>query len=108
MSKRADSAAVDVFAALGEPTRLRLVSRLCDEGPQSIARLSDGEGVTRQAITKHLRVLKEAGLVRDVERGRERIYQLEPKNLDVARKFLAHVSDRWDRALERLRAQVED
>ena len=108
MSKRADSAAVDVFAALGEPTRLRLVSRLCDEGPQSIARLSEGEGVTRQAITKHLRVLKHAGLVRDVERGRERIFQLEPKNLDVARKFLAHVSDRWDRALERLRAQVED
>jgi DNA-binding transcriptional ArsR family regulator len=107
MSKRAEAAAV-VFAALGDRTRLRLVSRLSKEGPLSIARLSEGEEVTRQAITKHLRVLEGARLVRATEQGRERIYEMDPKALDVARRFLDHVSARWDDAIERLRAQVED
>ena len=70
--------AAPVFAALGDATRLRLVARLCGDGPLSIARLSDGTGVTRQAITKHLNALAAAGLARDTRSGRERIWELEP------------------------------
>ncbi|HEY0466529.1 MAG TPA: metalloregulator ArsR/SmtB family transcription factor, partial [Polyangiaceae bacterium] len=68
------SEAAPLFAALGDETRLKLVSRLCTEGPLSIVRLSEGTDVTRQAITKHLRALADAGLVHDTRQGRERIW----------------------------------
>ena len=68
-----------VFAALGDPTRLAIVARLCGSGPQSTKRLTTGSAVTRQAVTKHLRVLSGAGLVRGVRRGRERIWEIEPR-----------------------------
>jgi DNA-binding transcriptional ArsR family regulator len=97
-----------VFAALADPTRLRLVSRLGDGGPQSIASLTAGERMTRQAVTKHLAVLAAAGLVRDSWQGRERLFELEPEGLDVARRFLDLMSRRWDEALGRLKAFVED
>src|ERR1700741_4819029 len=97
-----------VFAALGDRTRLRLVARLCDDGPLSIARLSDGAGVTRQAVTKHLNALAEAGVVRGTRRGRERIWELQTKRLEVARRYLDEVSGQWDAAIERLRAFVEN
>ena len=100
--------AAPVFAALGDRTRLRLVTRLCDDGPLSIAQLSDGAGVTRQAVTKHLHALADAGVVRGTRRGRERIWELRPKRLEVARRYLDDVSAQWDAAVERLRAFVED
>ena len=100
--------AAPVFAALGEPTRLTLVAKLCAEGPLSISRLSEGTGVTRQAITKHLLTLADAGLVHDTRSGRERIWQLETKRLEKARRCLDQISDQWDDALARLRAFVED
>jgi DNA-binding transcriptional ArsR family regulator len=100
--------AAPVFAALGDPTRLALVARLSANGPLSIARLTEGTDVTRQAITKHLGVLAEAGLVRGARRGRERLWQLTPDRLDVARRFLDHVGARWDAALDRLKRFVED
>jgi DNA-binding transcriptional ArsR family regulator len=96
-----------VFAALGDPTRLRLLARLGSGGPRSIARLTSGTRVTRQAVTKHLHVLAGAGLVRDLRRGRERLWELEPSRLRDARRWLDLVSARWDDALERLRASVE-
>ena len=96
-----------VFAALGDRTRLRLVTRLCDEGPLSIARLSDGAGVTRQAVTKHLNALGRAGVVRGARRGRERIWELEPKRLQMASRYLDEVSGQWDAAIGRLRAFLE-
>ncbi|HEY0483221.1 MAG TPA: metalloregulator ArsR/SmtB family transcription factor [Kofleriaceae bacterium] len=96
-----------VFAALGDETRLRIVARLSDQGPMSIVRLTEGESMTRQAITKHLAVLADAGLVRDVRRGRERLWALEPSPLAVARRYLDLVSERWDTALGRLAALVE-
>ena len=99
--------AAPVFAALGDATRLRLVARLCGDGPLSIARLSDGTGVTRQAITKHLNALAAAGLARDSRSGRERIWQLEPKRLENARRCLDEIADQWDAAIGRLRAFVE-
>jgi DNA-binding transcriptional ArsR family regulator len=100
--------AAPVFAALGEPTRLTLVAKLCAEGPLSISRLSEGTGVTRQAITKHLLTLADAGLVHDTRSGRERIWQLETKRLEKARRCLDQISDQWDDAVARLRAFVED
>ncbi len=96
-----------VFAALGDPTRLAVVARLCRDGPMSIARLTEGTQVTRQAIAKHLGVLARAGLLRGYRRGRERVWELEPRRLEMARAYLDLVSKRWDDALERLRAAVE-
>lgn len=96
-----------VFAALGDETRLRLIAKLSAGGPLSITQLTDGESVTRQAITKHLAVLAGAGLVRDVRAGRERRWELELAPLDTARTCLDLVSQRWDQRLERLRALVE-
>jgi DNA-binding transcriptional ArsR family regulator len=113
MSRRLDrtsrplAGAAPVFAALGDVTRLGVVARLCAEGPLSIARLSEGAGVTRQAITKHLETLAEAGLVRDARQGRERIWELEPRRLDVARRELDRISELWDAAIRRLKAFVE-
>lgn len=97
-----------LFAALGDQKRLWLVSRLCHGGPASITRLSAGGPITRQAVTKHLRVMEEAGLVRSSRRGRERVWQLEQRKLEEARRFLNQISTQWDEALERLRALVED
>ncbi|MBA3396504.1 MAG: helix-turn-helix transcriptional regulator [Deltaproteobacteria bacterium] len=97
-----------VFAALGDVTRLRLLTKLSSGGPLSIAQLTDGEDVTRQAITKHLAVLADAGLVRDSWRGRERLWELELAPLDEARICLDLVSRRWDERLARLKALVED
>jgi DNA-binding transcriptional ArsR family regulator len=102
------SEAAPVFAALGDSTRAGLVARLCVEGPLSISRLSEGSGVTRQAITKQLRTLGVAGLVRDARRGRERIYELEPRRLEKARRSLDQISADWDAAIGRLKAFVED
>ncbi len=97
-----------IFAALGDPTRLRLVDRLGQGGPQSITRLTGGSGLTRQAITKHLRVLAGAGLVRGSRLGRESRWELRPRQLDVAHRYLDQVSRRWDDALARLREFVEE
>src|SRR5262245_54262861 len=100
--------AAPVFAALGDETRLALVARLCADGPQSIARLTSGSAVTRQAITKHLGVLADAGVVRDLWRGRERIWDIETRRLDDARRCLDLIAQRWDEALARLKELVED
>jgi DNA-binding transcriptional ArsR family regulator len=100
--------AAPVFAALGDETRLRIVARLCADGPQSIMRLSDGASVTRQAITKHLEALADAGLVRDARRGRERIWELETRRLGEARRCLDLISKQWDDRLERLKTLVEE
>jgi DNA-binding transcriptional ArsR family regulator len=100
--------AAPVFAALGETTRLTLVAKLCTEGPLSIARLSEGTGVTRQAITKHLHTLAHAGLVRGSRSGRERIWELETARLEKARRYLDQISEHWDAALSRLQAFVEE
>ena len=106
MRRRARAASL--FAALGDETRLRLVSRLCNDGPTSIAKLTAGSKVSRQAITKHLRVMGEAGLVRSARRGRESIWRLERQRLEHARRYLDLISKQWDDALERLRKFVED
>jgi len=100
-------AAAPVFAALGDPTRLGIVARLCTHGPQSIAQLTEGAAVTRQAVTKHLVALEDAGLVRGSRDGRERIWELQGKRLADARHYLEQISSQWDAAIDRLRAFVE-
>ncbi len=99
--------AAPLFAALGDETRLRLLVRLSSGGPGSIARLSAKSQVSRQAITKHLQVLSGAGLVRSSRRGRERIWELEPKRLADAHQYLDRISQDWDDVLERLKRFVE-
>jgi len=96
-----------VFAALGDPTRLRLVTVLCTRGASSITQLTAGTAITRQAVTRHLQVLADAGLVRDARLGRERRWSFEPAPLDAARRSLEQVAQQWDQALERLRVQLE-
>ena len=100
--------AVPVFAALGARTRLALLGRLSTEGPLSITHLSEGTGVTRQAITRHLLTLGRAGLVRDTRRGRERVFALDLERLERAKQYLDHVAAEWDAAAARLRAFVEE
>jgi len=99
--------AAPLFAALGDETRLRLLVRLSSGGPGSIARLSEKSQVTRQAISKHLQVLSEAGLVRSSRRGRERIWELEPERFADAHRYLDRISQQWDDALDRLKQLVE-
>jgi DNA-binding transcriptional ArsR family regulator len=96
-----------VFAALGDPTRLRLVARLCADGPLSITRLSEDVDVTRQAVTKHLVALEAAGLARPRREGREQIWELDTRRLAAARQTLDRISHQWDSAIGRLRAFVE-
>ena len=96
-----------VFAALGENTRLSLVARLCAEGPLSISRLSEGAGVTRQAVTKHLNTLAQAGLIHGSRSGRERIWELETRRLQKARRCLEQISTQWDAAIGRLQVFIE-
>jgi DNA-binding transcriptional ArsR family regulator len=100
-------ASAPVFAALGDKTRLDLVVRLCSGGPLSIARLTAGADVTRQAITKHLNILAGAGLVRDIRVGRERLWEVETRQLEAARRSLENISNQWDDALARLKLAVE-
>ncbi len=100
--------AAPLFAALGDPTRLSLVARLSSGGPESIARLSESADVSRQAVTKHLRVLSDAGLVRGFRRGRQHIWELQPGRLVDAHDYLDRIDAQWDAALARLKAFVEE
>ena len=96
-----------VFAALGDENRLWLLARL-SHGPMSISRLTAGSGITRQGVTKHLRVLAGAGLVRGRRRGKESLWQLERRRLEDARRSLDLISRQWDVALDKLKLFVED
>jgi DNA-binding transcriptional ArsR family regulator len=96
-----------VFAALGDENRLRLLARL-SAGPVSIARLTEGSGMTRQGVTKHLRVLAGAGLIRGTRSGKESVWRLERKRLAEARRALDVISRQWDVSLGKLKLFVED
>jgi DNA-binding transcriptional ArsR family regulator len=96
-----------VFAALGDPTRLSLVGKLSAGVPLSIARLTAGSDLTRQAVTKHLRVLESSGVVGRRQSGRESLYQLRPTAIQDTRAYLDGISRQWDDALARLKVLVE-
>jgi DNA-binding transcriptional ArsR family regulator len=110
MSPRRGNALEDsapIFAALGDATRLHVVARLARSGPMSITQLTEGSDVTRQAVTKHLTVLADAGLVIDFKHGRERVWELRKRRLEEAGKILDEISQRWDDALDRLKKMLE-
>ncbi len=96
-----------IFAALGDETRLRLIAVLCAGGAVSIAQLTSGTEITRQAVTKHLHVLGDAGLVHDIKIGRERLWEFEPTQLAEARRSLDVIAQQWDHALNKLKMTVE-
>jgi len=100
--------AAPLFGALGDTNRLRIITRLCDGGPSSITEITEAVAVTRQAVTKHLLTLQSVGLVGSHRQGRERIWAVRTTPLGEATDYLAHLSDQWDRAIDRLRAFVED
>ena len=105
MTKR--QARAPVFAALGDETRLSLVAKLCRGQPRSISQLTRGSRLTRQAITKHLRVLESAGVVHSIRSGRESLFAFDPQPIEEIREYLDFVSEQWDHALSRLKSFVE-
>ncbi|BBY17107.1 ArsR/SmtB family transcription factor [Mycolicibacterium litorale] len=100
--------AAKVFDALGEPHRLRIVTGLCRTGPRSTLQVAQSLTMSRQATTKHLELLQAAGVVSSAKSGRERIWTVEPQPLSAAGDYLAALSARWDGALARLQAFVDD
>jgi len=101
------SGAAPVFAALGDPVRLAIIDRLCAGGPLPTIRLQQGRLLSRQAITKHLRVLERAGLVCSSRSGRDRLWQLQERQLVRMREYLDRMSVQWDERLARLKLLVE-
>ena len=96
-----------MFAALGDETRLSLVAKLAGGQPHSIAQLTDGTKLTRQAVTKHLRVLEDVGVVHATKSGRESLYALDTKPFASLGEYLDFVSQQWDEAIGRLKQFVE-
>jgi DNA-binding transcriptional ArsR family regulator len=96
-----------VFMALSDPTRRAVLRRLAD-GPASPTELAGGLPVSRQAVSKHLDVLREAGLVEGARAGRQHRYRLTPEPMDEAAEWMADVGNRWDRRLADLRKQFEE
>ena len=96
-----------VFAALGDETRLSIVAKLSAGQPRSISQLTEGSKLTRQAITKHLRVLEKAEIVHSVRTGRESLFEFDPKPIEECKRYLDVVSEQWDLTLSRLKAFVE-
>jgi len=107
VATRRPLAAAPLFAALGDPTRLELVARLSREGPQSISSLTEDSTISRQAVTRHLDILEEAGLAASHREGRERIFTLRPQRLAVAHRYLDQIGRQWDAAIDRLQAHLE-
>ena len=99
--------AAPLFAALGDNVRLSLVNRLCARGPMSTMRLSEGSGVTRQAVSKHLEVLEAAGVVRSMRVGRERLWEVDASELRAAQDWLGSFSRDWAGVI-RLKAYAGD
>jgi len=97
-----------IFAALGDETRLSIVAKLCRGQRHSISQLTEGSHLTRQAITKHLRVLQRVGIVRCIRTGRESRFEFNPQPMEGIREYLDFVSRQWDGALSRLKSFVED
>jgi DNA-binding transcriptional ArsR family regulator len=104
---RSSAALANVFAALGDPIRLKLVAVLCAGGAFSIAQLTHNTDISRQGVTKHLQVLAQAGVVSDAKLGRERVWQLEPKQIEEARRTLDLIGKQWEVALGKLKAFAE-
>ena len=97
-----------LFAALGDPVRLSIMAKLSDDGPLPTIRLKQGTTLSRQAVTKHLRLLEAVGLVRSDRAGRDRSWRIDAQQLALTRTYLERISAQWDARLARLKALVED
>jgi DNA-binding transcriptional ArsR family regulator len=106
-SNHKPQAKAQIFAALGDETRLSLLIRLSDGQRQSIAQLTEGSKLTRQAVTKHLRILERVHIVHSTRAGRESLFEFNPEPLDELKRYLDLVSERWDQTLSRLKSFVE-
>ena len=106
--ERGLASAALLFAALGDPTRLTLLQRLSDGGPASISTLANTFAMTRQGVTKHLRVLEAAGVIDGSRQGREQVWTMNPSRLTDARRQLETIAAGWDEALARFKALVEE
>jgi len=102
------TAAASVFDALGDPNRLRIVIGLCDSGPSSTLQVAQAVPLSRQATTKHLELLQTVGVVSSAKHGRERIWTVQQQPLTAASDYLTALSDRWDRAIGRLKDFLQD
>ena len=107
MTIRHTTSSAQLFAALGDETRLGLIARLCAKGPLSITELTASSGVTRQGITKHLRVMERSGLARCTRKGRESVWEVDQRRVREAQRYLEQISKQWDKAFARLQAFVE-
>jgi len=101
------AASISVFAALGDRTRIGIITSLGNSGPSTAAKLAVGMPISRQAVGKQLAILAEAGIVSGQRIGREHVWGLNPAALEAAGHRLSAASVAWDAALERLRAFVE-
>ena len=99
--------AAEVFAALGDETRLLILAKLCEGRRPSISELTEGTKLTRQAVTKHLRVLENARIVHARRAGRERLFDLDPVPIWEMKEYLENVGNAWEGALGRLKLFVE-
>jgi DNA-binding transcriptional ArsR family regulator len=101
-------ASAPMFAALGDGTRLWLLAKLSGGERFSISQLTEGSKLSRQAITKHLRVLERVHVVHSIRSGRENLFQFNPAPITEMKQYLNEVSAQWDEALARLKSFVED
>ena len=95
-----------IFSALADPTRRALLERLREQGPLSISDLTEGLPITRQAVTKHLDVLRASGLIRARREGRERLHELDAEPLRAVDDWLRPYADAWDERLAALRRHL--
>jgi len=105
---RSASNIAPIFAALGDGSRLEILAMLGDGDDHPISEIAHSFPITRQGVTRHLRVLEQAGLVRRRSVGREVRYRLEPVQFKLAHEYLSRASMQWDDAIKRLATQVRE
>lgn len=107
MSETALLHRAELFAALGDPNRIRLVEALVQRGIASISTLAAPLAITRQAVAKHLGILEEAGIVHSEKRGREVVYVVRSEEFTLTAEWLESIASNWDRRLAGIKAVAE-
>ena len=92
----------DVYTAIGDPTRRALLRRMADEGEKSVTELLEPFSISQPAISKHLRILRDAGLVRRRKEGRMRLYEADASGLRQVHDWVSHFERYWDETLDAL------
>jgi DNA-binding transcriptional ArsR family regulator len=97
----------NVFTAIADPTRRALLRRLADDGPRNVSELLAPFSISQPAVSKHLRILREAGLVRSRSQGRVRLYEIEATQLQQVHDWVTHFERFWDQKLDALGAYLD-